>query len=282
MTEYGPTARHRRLAAELRRLREEARLTPENAAGILGWSRPKLVKIETATNMPSVADVAHILKTYGGPDAVRAAILQLARDVRTRGWWAAYDDVLNGSYVELEDAASKIRSWQVEAPPGLLQTEDFARTLIEGEYPNDPEEVDRRLQARMTRRARLSRADVRFDVVLAEEALRRPVGGPTVMAGQLGALMETGRRSNVSIRVVPTSIGSRPALGQGNLVLFQFTAPLELDTAYVETMGGGMYIEDIAQVQRCTVTLDRIADVALPVEDSAALIAAIREELLSL
>lgn len=277
--DHGPTARHRRLAAELRRLREHAELTPETAAGILGWSRTKLVRIETAKTMPSVADVGHILETYGGPAAIRAALLELARDIRTRGWWASYGDVLAGSYAQLEDAADRIRSWQTEVPPGLLQTEEYARTLIEGEYPDDGAEVDRRLQARMTRRARLARADApALDVILAEEVLRRPVGGPRVMAGQLAALLEAAERPNASIRVVPTGIGYRPALGQGSVVLFQFSAPLELDTAYVETVGGGMYIEDIRQVQMCSVTLDRITDVALTVQESAALIAAVREE----
>lgn len=281
MTEYGPTARHRRLAAELRRLREEAGLKPEVAAGALNWSRTKLVRIETASLMPKVADVERITETYGKDSTTQAVLLQLTRDIRNRGWWAAYGDVLAGSYAELEDAASRIRSWQTEVVPGLLQTEDYARTLIAGEYPDSQDEIDRRLQARMTRRARLARGDVEFDVLLAEEVLRRLVGGPVAMAQQLGALLEAGDRPNITIRVVPM-VPYRPALGLGSLILFQFDAPLELDTAYVDTMGGGMYIEDVAQVRRCTTMLDRIADAAMPVEESRELIATIHEEVQSL
>lgn len=278
--DHGPTARHRRLAAELRRLREQAGLSPETAAGILGWSRTKLVRIETAKTMPSVTDVGHILEAYGGPVSVRAALLQLARDIRTRGWWASYGDVFAGSYAELENAADRIRVWQTEIVPGLLQTPGYARTLIAGEFPDDPSEVDRRLQVRMTRKARLARGDApSLDVILAEEALRRTVGGPAVMAEQLGELLDAGKRPNISVRVVPTSIGYRPALGQGSLVLFEFSSPLELDTAFCETIAGGMYIEDIAQVRSCTVTLGRIADVALSVQESAALIADIRKKM---
>ncbi|NEA25820.1 helix-turn-helix domain-containing protein [Actinomadura bangladeshensis] len=277
--EHGPTARHRRLAAELRRLREAANLTPEVAAGILGWSRTKLVRIETATIMPRVVDVGHIVEAYGGPGEIRTALLELARGIRNRGWWAAFDDVLAGGYVELEDAANRIRSWQTEAPPGLLQTPGYARTLIAGEYPHDQDEVDRRLQARMARRARLARTDApQLDVVLAEETLRRPVGGPVVMAGQLAALLEAAKQPSVSLRVVPTALGYRPGLGQGSMVVFEFAAPLELDTAYVETMAGGMYIEDVMQVRRCSSMLDRIAGVAMSQQESVALIAAIREE----
>ncbi|POM26052.1 Helix-turn-helix domain protein [Actinomadura rubteroloni] len=276
--EYGPTARHRRLAAELRRRREAVGLTPEQAAGALGWHRTKLVRIETAVNMPSVADVERILDTYGGDSAVKAALLQLAREIRTRGWWTSYDDVFPGSYAELEDAANRIRSWQTEVVPGLLQHESYARTLIEGGI-SDQAEVDRRLSARMKRRALLSLANApRLDVVLAEEVLRRPVGGPTVMVQQLRALLEDAARPKVSVRVVPISIGYRPSLGVGSLVLFEFDAPVELDTAYVETMSGGMYVEDMTQVKRCTFELDRISGAALPADESAALIAEIAKE----
>lgn len=277
--EHGPTARHRRLAAELRRLREAADLTPEVTAGILGWSRTKLVRIETAKSMPSVGDVERILDVYGTDYATRAALLQLTRDVRTRGWWAAFGDVLAGGYAELEDAADRIRTWQTEAVPGLLQTPEYARVLIAGTFPDDLDEIDRRLQARMARRARFARSDApELDILLAEEILRRPVGGPSVMVGQLTALLELAEQPSAAIRVVPMLLGYRPGLGEGSVELFEFSAPLELDTVHVETMGGSMYIEDIAQVRRCSSMLDRIADVALSQEDSVALITTVREE----
>ncbi|GAA1790006.1 helix-turn-helix transcriptional regulator [Actinomadura chokoriensis] len=277
--DHGPTARHRRLAAELRRLREEARLTPEATSGLLGWSRPKLVRIETAKGRPTVADVERILDVYGTDYATRAALLQLTRDIRTRGWWAAFGDVLAGGYAELEDAANRIRTWQTEVVPGLLQTLDYARVLIAGEFPDDTEEIDRRLQARMARRARFARTDApELDFLVAEEVLRRPVGGPAVMASQLTALIEAAAQPSVAIRIVPMTHEYRPGLGEGSVDIFEFSAPLELDTAHVETMGGSMYIEDIAQVRRCSSMLDRIADAALSQEDSVALFAAIREE----
>jgi hypothetical protein len=113
---------------------------------------------------------------------------------------------------------------------------------------------------------------------LAEEVLRRPVGGPAVMVQQLRALLDDAARPNVSVRVVPISIGYRPCLGMGSLVLFEFDAPVELDTAYVDTMSGGMYVEDMTQVNRCKFELDRISDAALPADESAALIAEIVKE----
>jgi transcriptional regulator with XRE-family HTH domain len=276
----GPTARQRRLAAELRGLRENAGLTPEEAAGALGWSRPKLVKIETARRIPSVGDVGHILDAYGGTDqAIRLALMKLAGDVRQRGWWAAYGDVLAGSYAELEDAADTIRSWQVQLVPGLLQTVDYARELIHGGLPDDPTEADRRIQARITRRALLARQNPpRLEIVLAEEVLRRPIGGWGVMRGQLMALQDAAKLPNVSLRVVPISSGRHPMIGQGSMVIFEFPSPVDLSVAYLETVAGGVYVEDVAQVKRCSVKFDRISGAALTEDDSADLIAAIIEE----
>jgi transcriptional regulator with XRE-family HTH domain len=279
-TDPSPTARQRRLAAELRRLREKAGLTPERAANALGWSRPKLVKIETAKRPPRVADVSHILDTYGGPEeAVRLALLKLTRDVRQRGWWAAYGDVLAGSYAELEDAADTIRTWQVQLVPGLLQTDEYARGVIQSGLPDDAAEADRRIQARVTRRALLARqSPPRLEVVLPEEVLRRPVGGTEVMRGQLEALRAAAGRPNISLRIIPISCGYYPSIGQGTMVIFGFSSPVDLSVAYLETLAGSVYVEDIAQVKHCNVTFDSIADAALSEEDSAALIAAIIEE----
>lgn len=277
MTEQGPTARQRRLAAELRRLREEAGLTPERAAGAIGWSRPKLVKFELGKTPPSPGDVERILSTYGGTDeAVKLALMQLARDVRKRGWWAAYGDVLAGSYAELEDAASHVRSWQVQLIPGLLQTEAYARAIISS-AGIDPGEVDRRVQARIHRQTLLTRHDAPLlDVLMAEEVLHRP-GDGEMMREQARALLTAAERPNVSVRIVPVSAGLFPGVGQGSMVLFDFPGPVDLSVAYLETMAGGMYLEDVAQVRRCNVSFDGIAAAALSERESVALIAAVAE-----
>ncbi|HEY9368825.1 helix-turn-helix transcriptional regulator [Streptomyces sp.] len=276
MTEQGPTTRQRRLSAELRRLREEAGLTPEQAAGAIGWSRPKLVKIELATSPATVGDVERILSTYGGTDeAVKLALMQLARDVRKRGWWAAYGDVLAGSYAELEDAASHIRIWQVQLIPGLLQTQAYARAIITSGGVTDPEEVARRVEVRLHRQALLVRPDApRLDIVLAEEVLHRPEPG-AMMAEQMHALLAVAERPNVTLRVVPRSAGLFPGVGQGSLITFEFPGPVDLSVAYLETMAGGMYLEDVAQVRRCNVSFDGIAAAALSERASADLIAAV-------
>lgn len=278
MTDQGPTARQRRLSAELRRLREAAGLTPEQAAGAIGWSRPKLVKIELAKSIATTSDVERILSTYGGTEeAVKLALMQLARDSRRRGWWAAYGDVLAGSYAELEDAASRIRTWQVQLIPGLLQTQAYARAIITGGGVTDPAEVDRRVEARLHRQTLLIRPGApELDILFAEEVLHRPEPGP-LMREQMEALLSVAERPNVTLRVVPTSAGLFPGVGQGSLVTFEFPGPVDLSVAYLETMAGGMYLEDVAQVRRCNVAFEGIAAVALSEQESAEMITAVAQ-----
>lgn len=268
-----PTVRHRRLAAELRRLRKRAELRPEQAAAALGWSRPKLVKFETARNAPTAGDVAAMLELYGAPAAYRSALIQLSRDVRKRGWWTAFDDVLPSSYAELEDDATEIRSWQVQEIPALLQTDEYALAVIRLINPDEDESSHlRRLQARMARRAVLTRRSApTLRVVLDESALRRPIGGADAMRRQLIALLDTMERPHVHIQVAPTASGDSPGI-DGSFVVLSFGGPIALDVAYLKGVAGHIYVEDIEQVRRCADKFDRISEAALPENESAALI----------
>ncbi|ROO82910.1 helix-turn-helix protein [Actinocorallia herbida] len=276
-TAGGPTVRHRRLSAELKRLREAADLTPQEAADLLGWSRPKLVRIENSGGVPSVEDVHRILDSYGGIDqALRLALAQLTQDVRLRGWWSAYGDVVGGSYAQCEDVATEIRSFETSFIPGLLQTAAYARAIMQGD---EPDLVERRVQARMTRQALLTRPNApKLSVVLDESALRLPIGDMEVLREQLEALLTASRRSNISIRVLDETAGLHPGRTGGSFVIFGFESAIEPDVVYLETLAGGLYLEEIAQVRRCNVLYEGIVSAALPEDQSAALIAAIIKE----
>lgn len=276
--ENSPTVRHRRLARELRQARETAGITMEQASAALGWSRPKLVRFETAKTRPQARDVAEMFGLYGGDEALKLALMQLARDIRTRGWWSAYGDVLVPSFIELENDASTIRSWQVQLIHGLLQTPDYARAVMLADVV-DVAETNRRLQAREHRKAVLARADAPdLDFVLDEAVLRRPVGGSEVMRGQLRALLDAGDRPNVSVRVVPSSLGAYPSIGNGSVTIFAFPRAIDPDVAYVESFAGGTFVEDTTEVRRCSFELDRISEKALSEEETAAFIRSIIEE----
>jgi transcriptional regulator with XRE-family HTH domain len=269
----GPTVRHRRLAAELRRLRQNAGLRQEQAAAALGWSRPKLVKLETARTTPSAPDLTAILELYSVPQAYREALIQLCRDVRKRGWWTAFDDVLPPSYAELEDDATEIRSWQVQEIPALLQTDSYALAAIRLSHPDESEVSHlRRLQTRMARRTVLTRQSApTLRIVLDESALRRPIGGPEAMRRQLITLLEATERPNVHIQVAPMATGDFPGI-EGSFVILSFGGPIAMDVAYLKGVAGHIYIEDIDQVRCCGGKFDRISDAALPETESARLI----------
>ena len=131
--EQSPTVRRRRLALELRRLREAARLTCEEVAEHLECSASKISRVETGRVSVSPRDVRDMLELYGVPDQQRDSLVQLARDSRQKGWWHAYSDTIQpqfATYVGLESAASEIRVYEVNLIPGLLQTEEYARTII--------------------------------------------------------------------------------------------------------------------------------------------------------
>lgn len=246
---------------------------------MLGISRPQLVKIETAKAKPSQSTVEGILDAYGQDVDHRRAIMQVVRQIHQRGWWQAYADFLAGSFAELEEDADEILIWQTELVSGLLQTDDYARALISSGDLRDVDEIDERVQARIRRQAVLTghNAPV-LRVVLDESVLRRMIGGPAVMRGQLEHLLEMGQRANVSIRVLPANTGPHAGIGEGSFTIFKFPRPIDLDVTFIETPAGPVYVEDTQRVRRCTVTYDRISDQALSEEDSAALIRAFIEE----
>ncbi|MEV7964999.1 helix-turn-helix transcriptional regulator [Sphaerisporangium sp. NPDC088356] len=278
-TPYSPTVRLRRLARELRKMREISGLSPEAAAARLGWSRSKVSRIETGRTRASPADVAAVCDLYGTGSSVRAGLIQLAKEVRHRGWWTAYADVFTGSYIGLEDEARRIHQWEVQLVPGLLQTEDYARTVIKAGRPdvNDHDDIHRRVMARMARRTLLSRQNApELWAVLDEAVVRRPIGSPEVMRNQLEALLVFARRPNVTIRILPFSTGAHAGL-EGAFTILSFAEEADPDVAYVEGTAGDVYVESSQHVDRYKVAFARIWDAALPPEETTRLIAEIKE-----
>lgn len=274
---HSPTVRLRRLARELRKLREERGLTPEAAAAQLGWSRSKVSRIETGRTMASPKDVAAVCDLYGVGSDVRAGLIQLAKDVRQRGWWTAYADVFTGSYIGLEDEASLICQWETQLVPGLLQTEDYARTVITTLRPDD--DVQRRVMARMARRTLLSRPNApELCAVVDEAVLRRPIGGSKVMYEQLEALLIASRRPNVSVHVLPYEAGAHAGL-EGAFTLLSFAEEIDPDVVYVEGTAGDIYVESAEQVERCKLAFERIRKSALSSDDSLQMINETKEAL---
>lgn len=275
---HNPTVRGRRLARELSVLREQAGLLPEAVAGRLGWSRQKVMRVEKAQSKPSAQDLSALLDLYGVASPQRDALLQLAKDAWKRGWWTAYRDVFTGTYLSLEDEASEIREWEPQLIPGLVQTPDYARSVTQAIHGAESPDIDRRVAARMARRALLSRPDApKLHLILDEGALRRVHGGARVMSTQLESLITDAERPNVTLQVVPFAAGSHPGL-DGSFVVLTFERGVDPDIAYMESLGGDLYLEVEREVAQRRLAFDQISDMALSPENSAALVARIAEE----
>lgn len=273
------TVRQRRLARELRRLRDEALLKPEDVAKQLQWDRSKVSRIETTRVRAKPGDVAELLDLYGVTSPERDALLQLANVAAQRGWWTAYSDVFTGSYIELEAEASLIREWQVQVIPGLLQTEDYARAIITAARPGDsPDSLERIVQARMARRTILGRENApNLHAVLDEGVLHRQVGGPEVMRRQLSHLWAASQRPNVTVRILPFSAGAHAGVG-GSFIVLAYDDPADPDVPYSEGPFGDVYPESAGELLRTNLMWGRINGAALSPRRSADMIAALTYE----
>jgi transcriptional regulator with XRE-family HTH domain len=277
-----PTVRRRRLALELRRLREAAKLTCEEVAERLECSASKISRVETGRVSVSPRDVRDMLEIYGVPETQRDTLVQLARESRQKGWWHAYgDSVLPnfGTYLGLESAASEIRIYEVNLIPGLLQTEDYARAVISAGMVDKPRtDIERSVALRMERQ-HVSRTNTpKVWAVLDEAALRREVGGPEVMRIQLEYLRELGGTRNVSLQVIPFRGGAHPAMGRP-FVILAFGEELDPDVVYLEDLTSALWVENVEEVDRYNVFFNHLRATALSFENSAALMTAVLKEM---
>lgn len=276
---YRPTVRGRRLARELRRLREDHRLTLQDVADRLGWSRARVSRLETAQSRPHHGDVADLLDLYGVTSPDRDAFITLAREARQRGWWTAYVDVFTGSYVALEDGAARIRTWDPQLIHGLLQTEAYSRTVISsGRMIADQAEIDRRVAARKVRQGLLDRPDApHLHMVIDEGVLRRPLGGPGVMGDQLRALVTAAERANVTIQVLTYEMGEHAGL-DGRFTILSYPDEADPDIAYVEGTMGNVYLESTDEIGQHVERFKRIITAALSPGESIQLITNVARE----
>jgi transcriptional regulator with XRE-family HTH domain len=282
-TEQGPTVRRRRLALELRRLREIARLTCEEVAEHLECSASKISRVETGRVSVSPRDVRDMLELYGVPPQQRDDLVQLARDSRQKGWWHAYGNTIQpqfATYVGLESAASEIRVYEVSLIPGLLQTEDYARTIIKaGAMNGNQQDAERKVALRMARQPALTRDDPpMLWTVVDEAALRRRVGGAELMRTQLEHVLELSSLKNVAMQVIPFAAGAHPAMGRPFVILV-FPELIDTDVVYLEDLTSAFYLEDVDEVDRYNVFFNHLRATALSFEDSAALVTSVLKDL---
>lgn len=276
----GPTVRRRRLAAELRGLRDEAELTIDEVGEKLECSASKISRIETGHVGVTPRDVRDLLELYGVTGDQREALVQLAREARQRGWWHAYNEVFTGTFVGLEADASSLRAYQALLIPGLLQTESYAREVFRAMRPDaDTVDIDRRVAARMTRQQLLTDANPpTYWAVIDEAVLHRAVGGAEVMAEQFDQLLRISALPHVTMQVVPFSAGAHPGM-EGPFLILGFPEQEDPDVVYVDSTSSGLYLESPSDVRRYGLMFDHLRAAALKPDDSISLIESSRQKI---
>jgi len=252
------------LGARLRRLREAAGVSPEAACKTIRASRSKISRLELGRTGFKLRDVADLLTLYGvRDDAERATMLALVEHTNADSWWQEYADVVPAwleEFLDLEQAATLIRAYEVAYVAGLLQTKDYARAVLWSGHPaTRGMDAERRVRLRLGRQQVLHRAEpARLWAVIDETALRRPVGGGAVMRAQLRYLIEASRLPNVNIQVLPLSAGGHPAAG-GGLTMLRFSESELPDVVYLEQMLTAVYLNRPADTAYYLDVLNRLA-----------------------
>jgi transcriptional regulator with XRE-family HTH domain len=286
----GSTVPRRQLGRYLRDLRGRQRITVKAAAAELEWSETKLWRVENGHTSLRSHDDELMCRIYGAPPHMTEALMGLAKETKAKGWWHAYGDVIPENfdiYIGLEESASLLSMYQAELVPGLLQTEDYARTVIsDGMTGADSEQVDRLVAVRIERQALIRRTTTPLELraVLNEAVIRRPVGGPEVMAGQLDRLAEAAEMPNISVRIVPFSVGMHRGVMTGPFYILRFPVtgdgqPSEPATIYVDGFTGDLYLDKPREVEQYAGAFECIWSAALDEAGSRDLIRQSAEEL---
>jgi transcriptional regulator with XRE-family HTH domain len=264
----GPTVQRLVLGGHLRRLREQAGMTTERAAASIRGSHSKISRMEHGRVGFKERDIADLLTLYGvvgSPE--REALLNLAKEASTPGWWQAYSDILPTwvePYFGLEAAASFIREYELQFIPGILQIDEYAKAVIRlGNLPSE-DEVVRRATARVSRQEILRRPDPpKIWAVLDEGALRRCIGGPQVMRAQLEHLIEMCDHPNITLQILPFSAGAHRAMG-GPFTILRYTEPDLRDVVYIEQLTSALYLDKPTEVDAYLEVIEEVCLQANP------------------
>lgn len=244
----GPTAARMLLGAQLRRMRESAGISREEAGGVIRASGSKLSRLELGRTGFKLRDVNDLLSLYGvHDDADRATFVALAREANTPGWWRTYGEVVPAwfePYLGMEQAARLIRCFDTQFVPSLLQTKDYARTLIRLAHSEATQnEINLRLVLRMRRQELLHQPDPpQLWAIIDEAVLRRPVGGTDILRGQIRHMIELCQLPHVTVQVLPFSAGGHPAAG-GAVTVLRFAEGDLPDVVYLEQLSNAVYLD---------------------------------------
>ena len=274
-----PTVRRRRLAAELRGIRESRGKSGDAVAAALKWSPSKISRYERARTGLRPREVERLLDYYGITGSHRALLLGLAEDAAQKGWWEEFADTLAEDYqqfIGLEHEATSIAIWHVDVVAGLLQTEGYARHII-GSYsrvePVAPGMIGRLVKVRMQRQQVLDRDGLQLSVVLDESVLTRRIGDESVMYQQLQRLAQEADRPNLTMRILPLS-AQHTVFGE-SFVIFGFGEDSDAmlqDVVSTEQLRSGFTLEGERETYLHRIAYQMLAEASLDPVASKALI----------
>ncbi|HEV7451090.1 MAG TPA: helix-turn-helix transcriptional regulator [Pseudonocardiaceae bacterium] len=276
----GPTIRRRQLGGALRRLRADAHETREQTAFLLGCSATKVTYLESGRNVIGKTELIVLLQHYGVEDKLQT-LEELRQEAGKRGWWSQYGlpEWLAG-YVGLETDATSLRCLELENIPGLLQTEQYMRTLYTVAGRLSAKEVNRRVPARLKRQERLTgESPLPLTAVVSQAALERCGRDDRVAADQLAQLLDRAQWPNIELRVLPFDQGLHAGTdGPFSLLSFRDEELLP-DIAYQEYAVGGHVIDDEAVVSQLVRLFDELRSQSLDADESLAMIAQLAQQI---
>jgi transcriptional regulator with XRE-family HTH domain len=283
----GLTIRHRRVAAELRRLRGRSGMTGDQVAEELGWSPSKVSRLEHGRTGFKLGDVEALLDLYEVQGIHRDDLLALTRTTNKKSWLETESASLPFSfaaYVSTETEAETIWNWEPHIVPGLLQTEDYARAIFEGwqtVVTLSPAEIQRRVGIRLERQHLLDRdPPLYFFAVLDESVLTRRIGDAAVMRGQLSHLLECTERDTIEVRVLP--LNAYHPIATGSFAFMQFPSMEDVsfnDVVAIEHVTSNYYVESQSDTYQYRLTFERLVEESLDDRESAAVIRKYAREL---
>jgi transcriptional regulator with XRE-family HTH domain len=274
-----PTVRRRRLAAELRGIRESKGKSGDAVAAALKWSPSKISRYERARTGLRPREVERLLDYYGITGSHRALLLGLAEDAAQKGWWEEFADTLSEDYqqfIGLEHEATAIAIWHVDVVAGLLQTEGYARHIISSYSrvePVAPGMIGRLVKVRMQRQQVLDREGLQLSVVLDESVLTRRIGDESVMYEQLQRLAREADRPNLTMRILPLS-AQHTVFGE-SFVIFGFGEDSDAmlqDVVSTEQLRSGFTLEGERETYLHRIAFQMLAEASLDPVASKALI----------
>jgi transcriptional regulator with XRE-family HTH domain len=274
-----PTVRRRRLAAELRGIRESKGKSGDVVAAALKWSPSKISRYERARTGLRPREVERLLDYYQITGPRRTLLLTLAEDAAQKGWWEEYSASLSEDYqqfIGLEHEASSMAIWHVDVVPGLLQTEAYARHIISSYSrvePVAPGMIGRMVSVRMRRQQVLDRDGLELSVVLDESVLRRRIGRDSVMYEQLHRLAEESARPNLALRILPLD-AQHTVFGE-SFVIFRFgddSDAMLQDVVSTELLKSGFTVEGERETYLHRIAFQMLADASLDPVASRALL----------